>query len=345
MGIFARSFVVIFSCILLLNGFIAADHHVIEGDKHLLHRLILNKDQEDGQEHEVHRRSLTLGLLGLAALGGLAARHNAGGGGGAIAHATADRAAAVHSAFHKAAAQAAADGTAAAQSAFRKAASQVASDVAARVTGGLKGGIGGGSLTGGGGGSLIGGGRSIVGGSATGSLSGRGAAVGGGGSSVGGSATGSLSGRGAAVGGGGSSVGGYWGELTATQPRILGVINFLKRSLILRGVKVHPISDKNRYEICAKKEKEINFGARGTRRVFALLGKPLEPKRLFLAGTLHFEHPPKMFTSSKRLREESSQGLQSSRNPTKMELDLRTQGNSIDEEEINIGGRRTNGTQ
>ncbi|MBA0799865.1 hypothetical protein Gohar_010352 [Gossypium harknessii] len=83
----------------------------------------------------------------------------------------------------------------------------------------------------------------------------------------------------------------------------------------------------------------------GTGRVFALLGKPLEPKRLFLAGTLHFEHPPKMFTSSKWLSEESSQGLQSSRNPTKMELDLRTQGNSIDEEEINMGGRRTNGTQ
>ncbi|MBA0576546.1 hypothetical protein Golob_023975 [Gossypium lobatum] len=89
----------------------------------------------------------------------------------------------------------------------------------------------------------------------------------------------------------------------------------------------------------------FKFFYEGAGRVFALLGKPLEPKRLFLAGTLHFEHPPKMFTSSKWLREESSQGLQSSRNPTKMELDLRTQGNSIDEEENNMGGRRTNGTQ
>ncbi|MBA0650108.1 hypothetical protein Goklo_017581 [Gossypium klotzschianum] len=101
------------------------------------------------------------------------------------------------------------------------------------------------------------------------------------------------------------------------------------------GVKVHPISGKNRYEICAKKEKEINFGAR--------------ENHWNQRGCFWLE----LFTLSTLLRcllavngsEESSQGLQSSRNPTKMELDLRTQGNSIDEEEINMGGRRTNGTQ
>ncbi|MBA0683604.1 hypothetical protein Goari_025247, partial [Gossypium aridum] len=121
------------------------------------------------------------------------------------------------------------------------------------------------------------------------------------------------------------------------------VIHFLalKRTLPdlwhpLGGVIISDLGDK-RYI--------FKFFYEGTGRVFALLGKPLEPKRLFLAGTLHFEHPSKMFTSSKWLREESSQGLQSSRNPTKMELNLRTQGNSIDEEEFNMEGRRTNGTQ
>lgn len=116
MRIFARSFLVRFSCILLLNALIVADHHhVIEGDKRLLPRSILNKNQEDGQEDKVHRRSLTLGLLGLAALGRLAARNTAGG--GVIAQDVAERAAAVRS-FQNAATQAAADGTAAVQSAF-----------------------------------------------------------------------------------------------------------------------------------------------------------------------------------------------------------------------------------
>ncbi|KAA3466915.1 Exo_endo_phos domain-containing protein [Gossypium australe] len=45
-----------------------------------------------------------------------------------------------------------------------------------------------------------------------------------------------------------------------------------------------------------------------------------------------------MFTSSKWLREESPQGLQTSRNTTRIELDLRTQENSIDVEDVTVGG-------
>ncbi|KAH1121697.1 hypothetical protein J1N35_004857 [Gossypium stocksii] len=71
----------------------------------------------------------------------------------------------------------------------------------------------------------------------------------------------------------------------------------------------------------------------GTKEVFGWNSSLRAPSRV------------EMFTSCKWVREESPQGLQSSRNTTRMELDLRTQGNSIDEEDVTMEGRKTNGIQ